>query len=69
MGGASRDTSVTATPRKCAFRAPEIVCIPEVAGVVYPTCGSRMKFAYRVSGGRGRGSGRAIEGSEDAGET
>lgn len=28
-----------------------------------------MKFAYRVSGGPGRGNGRAMEGSEDAGET
>lgn len=34
-----------------------------------PTCGCKMKFAYRVSSGLGGGSGRASEGLADAGET
>lgn len=51
------------------FCAPEVVRIPEVAQDGPRTCGCRMKFAYRVSGGLGGGTGRASEGSADAGET
>lgn len=68
-GGALPDAVVVASPRKYALCAPEVVRIPEVVRTRHRTCGSRMKFAYRVSGALGRGSGRASKGSEDAGET